>query len=223
MPLKGLIFDFDGVIIDSETPEYQTWLDIYAKYNASLPVSAWAAWLGSSNDAFDPVRYLEAQIGLTLDRDALIRQQTLAAANITRSLPPLPGLIQLLTLANQRGLSIAVASSASRDWIVTHLTRLNLLDFFDTICSAEDVTKVKPDPALFNLALQRLHLENSQAVVFEDSPNGIHAARLAGIFTVAVPNSVSRNLDLGEANLVCHSLELFNLDQTSQVLSRPTL
>lgn len=109
------------------------------------------------------------------------------------------------------GIRLAIASSSSRPWVTVHLKNLGLLSYFHTICTQEDVPEVKPAPHLFTLALHRLGVHASEAIVVEDSPNGILAAKQAGIFCIAVPNPISSQLDLTGANLILPSLEHLDL------------
>jgi HAD superfamily hydrolase (TIGR01509 family) len=218
MPLKALIFDFDGIIIDSETPEYQTWQHIFAQYGIDLPMKAWEKGMGSSVEAFDPPVYLEMRLGKPVDRPALRLQQHKLLLEILESQPPLPGIEQYLRRAKERGIKVAVASSSGIEWVRGNLDRLGLRPGFHVLCTSEDVPVVKPDSALYNLALTRLGVEANQAVAIEDSPNGIRAARAAGIFCLAVPTPVSRDLDLTQANLVIPSLEALALDDLADLL-----
>jgi HAD superfamily hydrolase (TIGR01509 family) len=127
------------------------------------------------------------------------------------------GLRDYISAAKRMGLLLAVASSASRRWVVDHLARFDLLEEFDCIRTVEDVARAKPEPDLFLAALDETCVAARDAVAFEDSPNGIRAARRAGIACVAVPNSVTVQLPLDQADLVIDSFEAVPLEQ---VLSR---
>jgi beta-phosphoglucomutase-like phosphatase (HAD superfamily) len=104
------------------------------------------------------------------------------------------------------GLKLAVASSSRRAWVEGHLERLGLLSYFQVIRTKEDVALTKPDPALFLRAAEGLGVPPRETIVLEDSQNGVRAARFAGAFTVAVPNALTRHLDLSQANLLLESL-----------------
>jgi beta-phosphoglucomutase-like phosphatase (HAD superfamily) len=93
-------------------------------------------------------------------------------------------------------LKLGVASSSSREWVVGHLGRLSITNMFDAIVTEDDVAHVKPDPELYLLTLARLGLDASEALVFEDAPNGVLAAKRAGLFAVAVPNALICGLPL---------------------------
>lgn len=207
MTLRALIFDFDGVIIDSETPEYEIWQSILARFEVDLPLEDWERGMGSSLDAFDPVVYLEQRLGKRVERQALKQEHRGLLLADLAARPPLPGILETLIAAKQAGLRVGVASSSGIDWVRGNLERLGLLRYFDVLCTSEDVRLVKPDPALYRLALDRMEVDSHQAVAFEDSPNGIRAARAAGIYCVAIPTPVSIRLDLSQANRVVESLD----------------
>lgn len=219
MSLKALVFDFDGVIIDSKTPEYQTWQEIFAQFGHDLPMHAWEKGMGSSLDAFNPIVYLEQCLGEPVDRQALLDSQRKLLLDILSGQPPLPGVEEYLVRANELNIKVAVASSSGLDWVRGNLERLGLLPYFHQLCTKEDVQVVKPDPALYSLALTRLGVQAHEAVGIEDSPNGIRAARAAGIYCLAVPTPVSQLLDISQASLVVSSLKSLTLDELAKKLN----
>jgi HAD superfamily hydrolase (TIGR01509 family) len=123
-----------------------------------------------------------------------------------------PGILDYLEEAERRGLKTAIVSSSSREWVDRHLIRLERAEHFDEIVTADrDAERSKPRPTLYLEALDRLGVAAHDAIAFEDSPNGVKAAKAAGIFTVAVPNGVTVTLGLGEADLVLESLAELSL------------
>lgn len=212
--IRGLIFDFDGLILDTEGPVYQSWVELYHEFNAELPFDLWASSIGTSDyEHFDPYDMLEEKTGYPLDRVALRERRYARELEMTNNQPILPGVIEKLTAAKDIGLKLGVASSSSRRWVGGHLERLGLIQFFDVIHTFDDVEHTKPDPTLFILALKSLELQPEEAIVFEDSPNGVTASRTAGIFTVAVPNPLTRSLRLDHANLLLQSLTDLSLEE----------
>jgi len=209
--LEALIFDFDGLILDTETPEFDVLNEIYAEYDVELSIEKWGQIIGGSaaND-FDPVSDLEHLLGVSISRQPLLdRWRAEADARIATN-PVLPGVLDLLNEARSRGLKLAVASSSPHVWVDTHLTRLGLFEYFaHTICS-DDVTLTKPSPELFLLALSKLNVRADRAVIFEDSPNGVKAANAAGIPVVAVPNPITSQLTFENETLRLESLSQFS-------------
>jgi HAD superfamily hydrolase (TIGR01509 family) len=207
MKIKGLIFDFDGLIVDTEIPEFNSWQNIFHSYGTELDFLDWAKSIGTSFEAFNVVKNLMDKSGCSLEPDEIrFRQKTLSDA-IVDNQPALPGVISTLEFAQDNNLKLAIASSSSFDWVEKHLKRLNIIDKFECILTSDNVKEVKPAPDLYLSALDQLGLNSMEVIAFEDSPNGIRAARDAGIFCVAIPNALTRLLDLSYANLVVDSFE----------------
>jgi len=204
--IRALIFDFDGLILDTEVPEFQAWQEIYQLHACHLPLATWATCIGTSSEAFDPYAYLETQCGRTVDREAVRVQCRQRRDELLAAQPALPGVQEYLAAASRLGLQLGVASSSSRAWVTGHLTRLGLITHFTSIQCADDVQRTKPDPASYQAVLQALQLRPEQAIALEDSPNGILAAKRAGLFCVAVPNALTRQLALDHADLCLTSL-----------------
>ena len=130
----------------------------------------------------------------------------LVAGDTRDTLPPCAGVRELVAAARDAGLRLGVASSSSHDRVDSELRRLELRDAFDTLrCRGENL-RAKPAPDLYLTALKDLGTSASDAVVFEDSPNGTQAAKAAGIYTVAVPNDVTRGWPFDHADRVIDSL-----------------
>jgi HAD superfamily hydrolase (TIGR01509 family) len=219
--IKTLIFDFDGLILDTETPVYLSWVEIYRGFGLTLPFDDWTNIIGTSAaEHFDPFDRLEAQYSFKLDRKKLVAKRTEFELSLIIKNPVLPGVKELIDAAQKKALKLAVASSSSRDWVEGHLKRLRLIQHFDVICCSEDVPRTKPDPALFLLALEQLKLNCHEAIVLEDSPHGITAANRANIFSVAVPNGMTRDLIFSHADLRLNSLAESNLETLIQLAEK---
>ena len=204
--IKGFVFDFDGLILDTEIPEYTAWKEIFARFNASLPFEEWAKCLGSDYNSFNPVDYLVAQTGIPLDIDDILPQQRKRSHELVYKEDALPGVRELIFEAKAAGLLLAVASSSDAAWVHSHLERLELKPLFDFICTKDDVARVKPEPDLFLLAVESLGVEPARAVAFEDTTNGIQSAKKAGLYCIAVPNQLTAMLDLSKADWKVNSL-----------------
>ena len=204
--IKALVFDFDGLIVDTEMSSYQTWQEIYAEHDCQLPFSTWAICIGGSPQLFDPCEYLEQQIGRPVLREEIRLRRRQRHIRMVEAQPVLPGVEDYLLSAKRLGLKIGVASSSRHEWVDTHLTRLGLIDYFDSVKCFDDVKRTKPDPELYLAVLDALGVHGQQAIALEDSPNGVIAAQQAGIFCVAVPNPVTSQLSLLHADLCLSSL-----------------
>jgi HAD superfamily hydrolase (TIGR01509 family) len=214
MELKALIFDFDGLILDTETPEFVSWQAIYRVYGHELPTERWGSIIGGSGLAhFDAAEHLVELTRGGADAPALRARHRAENDALILAQSVLPGVTDLLDEARRLNLGLAIASSSPHAWVDTHLARLGLSGRFDRVICADDVPagRTKPNPDLFLKALDTLKVKPEQAVVFEDSPNGVQAARAAGIFVVAVPNPTTALLELDGADLTLRSLADFRL------------
>ncbi len=219
--IKALIFDFDGLILDTETPVYLSWVEIYQRFALTLAFDDWANIIGTSAaEHFDPFDQIEAQADQKLDRKKLSAERRTFELSLISNNLILPGVQHLLDAAQNAGLKLAVASSSSRDWVEGHLKHLGLIHFFEVICCSEDVPLTKPDPALFLLVLEQLGLDSRETIVLEDSPNGVTAAARANIFSVAVPNDMTHGLDFSHADLQLDSLAEISLDTLIQLAKK---
>jgi HAD superfamily hydrolase (TIGR01509 family) len=205
VPIRALLFDFDGLVVDTETPSFASWQEVYREHGQELPLERWAAIIGTIG-GFEPLDYLEELHG-PIDRQAVKERRYQHELELLEIEGLRPGILAYLDEAQRMGLKKAIVSSSSRRWVDGHLARLEQAEHFDEIVTADlDEERAKPRPTLYLEALERLSLTAGEAVAFEDSPNGVKAAKAAGIFTVAVPNGVTSSLGLDEADLVLDSL-----------------
>lgn len=211
--MRALIFDFDGLILDTEMPDFISWQEVYRSYGVELPLEKWALIVGGTAESnFEPHEYLESLTGKKVDREQIWVNRRKSYLTHLENQPVLPGVMSYLEDAKAQNLKLAIASSSPGNWVSGHLSRLGLIDYFDVICTADDVEQTKPNPALFLLAAQKVNAKPDEVIVFEDSPNGVLAAKRAGMFVVAVPNPLTANLDLGQADLNLDSLEALKLE-----------
>jgi HAD superfamily hydrolase (TIGR01509 family) len=210
--IRALVFDFDGLILDTETAEHQAWQELYRQHGTELPLERWVECIGTSTGEWSPYDQLERQIGELVDRDRLRRGVTTRTAEILADRSTLPGVTEFIDRAGELSMPIGVASSSSRSWVESHLMRLGLHGRFDAIRCSDDVDNVKPDPEVYLNVCQALGAEPRASVAVEDSPNGIRAAKAAGLYCVSVPNALTRNLSMDTADLVLVSLVSVTLD-----------
>ena len=211
--IRALIFDFDGLILETEEPTYQSWVEIYQSFGFSLPFSTWSAVIGTTHGDFDPQVELEKLLNHHVDWETVepIRQASENA--LIEAQPILPGAETYLRDARQLGLKIGLASNSPTRWVIGHLTRIGLLDCFDCIRTSDDVHSFKPDPSVYLSALKGLSVSADDSFALEDSPLGIRAAKSAGLFCVAVPNKLTRCLDISLADFQLSSLTELPLEQ----------
>jgi len=191
--IKALIFDFDGLIFDTETYEMESFEELYREHNLEFPRQEWLECIGTIS-TFDPYDKLLNQ-NLDLQREDLKNMFNKKYSRFIYGKQARDGVIDYLNVAHQMQLKIGLATSSSRAWIDRHLDVIKLdSSVFDVICTSDDVKKVKPDPELYKQCLLKLDVEAYETIAFEDSPNGSLAAIRAGIPSVIVPNSVTENL-----------------------------
>lgn len=205
--ISAVIFDLDGLIVDSETPEVLAWQETYARYGLEFPLDRWLLNVGridSPWDAYAALRALHPPVDLTLARAFWRERHDIHAREYRR---PLPGVVALLTAVRTRGWRTAVASSSRRASILRALQALNMVDQFDATAGGDEVERAKPAPDVYLLAAQRLAVAPGACVALEDSHNGVLAAKAAGMACIAVPSALTRSLDFSTADLVVGSLE----------------
>ncbi|SDI48641.1 HAD family hydrolase [Alteribacillus bidgolensis] len=210
--MKAVIFDFDGLIMDTETPQYEVLQEIFYEYNSNLPLSVWQKEIGTSTD-FCPFRYLESKTKKKFDKENLQKaldrrfQQRLAKEAAR------PGVKNYLNEAKRLGLHIGLASSSNYQWVSTHLKNLGLFPFFKCIKTSDDVENVKPDPSLYLEAAKCLQVDPKECIVFEDSANGALAAKKAGMSCVIIPNKVTNELEFCNVERRLLTMEECTLNQ----------
>jgi HAD superfamily hydrolase (TIGR01509 family) len=211
--IKALIFDFDGLILETETPSYQTWDDIYREHGHELPRERWVNNIGASAWPFDALEHLASLVTAPFDRDAVKARREARKVELVAALEMMAGVRDYLHDARRLGLKVAIASSASDAYVCGHLDRLAVRDGFDVVVCRDHVARGKPFPDLYLRAVADLGVAARQAIAFEDSPNGIAAAKAAGLRCVAVPNPITSTLDLSAADLRIDSLGALSLEQ----------
>lgn len=209
MAIRALVFDFDGLILDTESPTFRAWQELYVEHGCELPIDEWVKNIGHGDATrpWDPCEHLEKLLGRAIDRDALqdrrrARRDALMAEEVVR-----PGVLAYLEQAHRRGLGLAVASSSPHEWVDPHLARLGLSHHFAAVKAYGDAPRAKPEPDLYLAACDALGVAPAEAIAFEDSPTGLTAAKCAGLFAVAVPNAVTGQLPLDHADLRLVSME----------------
>ena len=199
MAVRAFLFDFDGLLLDTETASRAGWQWLYREQGHELPLDKWALMVGTVN-GWDPWAHLEELVGEPLDRETLNERRYAHELSLLETEELRPGILDYLAAAERHGLKRAIVSSASRAWIDMHLERLERAVGWDTIVTADhDAERAKPRPTLYLEALAELGVDADEAIAFEDSPNGAKAARAAGIYVVGIPSAVTRDLGLADA------------------------
>ena len=195
-PIRAILFDFDGLIVDTESVGYHTWRQLYAQHGHELAVETYAQAIGTEfNDLYDPRRDLDALTGSALPWAELEVRRLEHERELRSTLSTLPGVVDRLTEARELGIPCAVASSSPLSWVGTWIEQLELGHHFHHLTTVDDTGKVKPDPSLFLHAAGRLGVHPHEVLVFEDSLNGLRAARAAEMRCIVVPGPMTQHLD----------------------------
>ncbi len=222
MPIRALVFDFDGLILDTETPEFEAWQTVFSRHGIDFPEQWWVHAIGRGAEQITetPTDLLERLTGQAIDH-TVVNAEYLGLKMTSIYLKEiLPGVRELVSEARSSGVRVGVASSSSHSWVDAHLHRLGLFESFEAVLCADDVSRAKPYPDLYLAACSALKTEPSEAVAIEDSPNGIRAAKDAGLGCLAVPNSLTKGLDLSLADAVVESLQGVTLAALGKMVSR---
>lgn len=192
--IKGIIFDFDGLIFDTETPQFHILRDMFSEKGLNLPIERWQQEIGTQS-GFSVFKYMENLLDGELGESELKKEFRDRYHSILESQNARDGVGAYLQSAKEMNLKIGLATSSTYNWVSGYLKRLGFFDYFECIRTSDDVEKVKPDPSLYLQASQCLGLAPEECLVFEDSANGALAAKRAGVNCVIVPNEVTESMD----------------------------
>ena len=204
MKAAAVIFDFDGLLMDTESVMLAAWQHEWRQHGLELDVSTF--WVNHGGDVTED-RYLRlaAAVGSSYDRAASHARRTAYRDELNRQLGLRPGLDAWLREAHAAGLRLAVASSSPRQWVRRLLAGIGREAAFEVFACGDEVARPKPSPEVYLLALDRLGIAAGQAVAVEDSPHGAAAARAAGLRCIAIPNPHADPAAFGSPELVLAS------------------
>ncbi len=205
--IRALVFDFDGLILDTETPLIDSYGDVHATHGVPFDRPAFLRSVGHAEYAFDPWHGFSPHT----DRAALEVERRARKNELLLRQHILPGVLALLNDARKLGLRVGLASNSEHAWVEPHLTRLGLRDYFEFLACRGDAPSPKPEPDLYQLVLRHFGLRGFEAIAFEDSQTGVQAAKRAGLWAVAVPNASTAHHDFSKADLRLTSLADCNL------------
>jgi HAD superfamily hydrolase (TIGR01509 family) len=204
--IRALVFDFDGLILDTEVPIFTAWHEQFVAHGCQpVTIEEWAVEIGTIG-GLDMEALLVERATTKVDLVVAQEQRRARRDELLASETVRPGVHAWIRDAQLRGWPIAIASSSSRAWIDTHLGRLDIRDAFDVVVCAGDGFAAKPEPDTYLAACAALGVDPGDALAIEDSPHGIAAAKRAGLWCVAVPNAITAQLDTSHADVVLESL-----------------
>lgn len=200
--IRALVFDFDGLILDTETPAIEMWETMHAEAGLRFTRQAARDLVGHVDLPFDPWAAFDAAV----DRAELQRVYRQRVRERLEQQVVLGGILDYLNEARTRGLHTAIASNSPHSWIDRHIGRLGLAAFFDVIKCRDDVERGKPEPDVYEAVLKAFGLKGGEAIAFEDSAPGSLAAKRAGLWCVAVPNASTNHHSFEHVDLTVTSL-----------------
>lgn len=215
--LRAVVFDFDGLVLDTETPEFLAWEEEFASRGQVLLLEEWQKSVGTDPSVWNAPAYLASLIG-PLDEKELRESFQLKLDRRKKGLSPMPGVLKWVEELQKEGISYAIASSSRLPWIADHLEEAGISHLFPTIVSRDERFRAKPFPDLYLEACRVLDVDPGSAAALEDSSNGIKSAKAAGMWAVAVPCSVTISLDFSTADLVVDSLDSFSLGDLKKLM-----
>lgn len=203
---SAILFDFDGVILDTEWSIYESIRDVFVDHGHDLPLEEYVQCIGSDFNTWSPETRLEELTGKTFDWKAISITRNKWIREEIAKLDAMPGVRESLDHFRSRKTPSVVVSSSTNDWVAGWLEKLGLLSYFDDIVTREDAPRIKPAPDLYLEAVRRLDLPAHRCLVIEDSLNGMKSAQEAGCPVAAIPNRITRCIDFSGAEFQYPSL-----------------
>ena len=212
MTARALIFDFDGLLLETEGPSYQAWHELYTEHGHTMPRDRWLKYIGREGGWFDALAHLGELVGAGFDRDGVLARREARKTELIEALDLMPGVRERIGEAQALGMKVGVASSSTLRWVGGHLERLAFRQIFDAVTCRDEGMRAKPAPDIYLAAVRALGVAPEESIAIEDSRNGIAAAKAAGLRCVAVPNELTSEQDLSAADLRLRSLAEMPLD-----------
>jgi HAD superfamily hydrolase (TIGR01509 family) len=215
--IRAVVFDFDGLIVDTETPLIDAYGAVHASYGIPFDRTLFVQNVGHADYAFDPWHGFSPHA----DRAALEIERRNIKDELMLQQPILPGVVAMLDAARAAKFHIGLASNSSHGWVEPHLARIGLLEYFGFIACRGDVPSPKPEPDLYRHVLAHFGLRGHEAIAFEDSHTGTIAAKRANLWTVAIPGPSTAHHDFAHVDLRLASMAEVTLDALVERFSRP--
>ena len=202
--IQAVIFDFDGLIIDTETVWFDSFNEVLGRYDVEFPLEIFLPCVGTKGTIID--QYIEEKLGNRVSVQEIRQLVRECHREKIVDIDIREGVRDYLTQAKELSLKIGLATSSNREWIDHFFKRLDLLHYFDVIKTGDDVKKVKPDPEVYHQCLDALNVSSNHVVAFEDSNNGAKAAKASGVSCVIVPNPITAKLTFDDYDLRIESM-----------------
>ena len=214
MTATALVFDFDGTIVDTETPVYESWAETYRFAGADpIPLATWLQNIGMADGhGLDVRSILCEQLGVDAVSAQVEAHRRSTRDEMLLAQPIRDGVIDWINAASDAGVPLAIASSSPTEWVRRHLERIGLDAHFPIVSCADPGIPGKPDPTVYLTACSELGVDPSGALAIEDSTHGVSAAIAAGMRCIAAPGPITKTMRFDHASV--HTDSLANLDPT---------
>lgn len=209
--IKAIIFDMDGLMVDTEPLYSQAMQEIAQRRNKCFTLELKQKMMGRLG--IESMRIFKDALGLNESPEEILKErEKIYEKLITQDVKPMPGLFNLLELLNKMGLRKAIASSSKRRWVELIITKLGITNEFEVIVSGEEVEHGKPHPDIYLLVAKKLNITPNECLVVEDSLSGVEAAKAANMTCIVIPNQFTQGLNFSYADILLNSLEEINED-----------
>lgn len=207
--LKAVIFDMDGVIVDSEPAHVKSERQLFAPYGIALSDEELQSYMGRSS--WFLLEDIIRKYGIDAKAERLYPEHKKNLLQLYReTVEPIPGALELIGELKKKGVDLALASSSDRDLVLSVVEKFQLTSIFNVLVSGDEVERVKPHPDIFLKVVDRLGCSPRECVVIEDSQAGVQASNSAGVPCVGFRSPHSQTQDLSEASMVIDDLRTMN-------------
>lgn len=205
--IRGIIFDIDGVLVDTEKCQWQGWIEALKKYKKNLTLQQYYKYAGKQGDIIESE--LLKDLHLNLKKNILLSQKETFTYNYIMSKPLLtmPYARYTLALLSKKKYILASASGSPRNEAELKLKKTNFLRFFHSIITGSEVKKGKPFPDIYIKASQLINVNPNRCIAVEDTQYGVESAKAAGLYCIAIPNKFSKKQDFSKADYQCENLK----------------
>lgn len=216
-----IIFDMDGVVVNTEPIGYRANKEMYKSLNITVPDDVYASFIGNSDKNI--IQKLKSLYDINMTHEELLEEKYkyyFDAFDNAEDLALMPGVKELIANLHENGMKLILASSASKRKINKVFTRFGLHSYFDSAISGEDFEFSKPHPAIFQEAVAKSGFNKDECIVIEDSANGIKAAKAAGIYCIGYESGLSLQQDTSLADVVVTDFKELNYEKI-RTISQP--
>ncbi|MEO0292787.1 MAG: HAD family phosphatase [candidate division WOR-3 bacterium] len=217
--LKAVIFDLDGVIIDSEPFHYEVNKKIFAHLGINMSEKEYESYIGTSHEYM--WSKIKRKYNLPQAVSELVNMQVSGNINYIKNekIEGIEGVVSLLSRLKKANIKMAIASSSPKEVIELVINKLKISQYFSAIVGGEELKRSKPAPDIFLKAAERLKVEPANCVVIEDSENGVKAAKAAGMKCIGFKNPNSGNQNLKKADFIIEKYSSLKMSSLRNLFS----